>query len=305
MNILFFTLFVSAVATPLFEGDLKVTYTQVADAYGVEYAKKTFDGSTDIMNANPTRKWPNGDVPYHVDMAFYDTTSEQLIDDVMDSMTEKLGPFIKFRRNVTSDVNHIVFKADKVVGGCWSYLGMIGGPQTINFGCLTGNMVNSMTIEHEVLHALGFWHEQSRSDRDDYIKIFLENVMDGYEAQFEKRQGETSGTEYDYKSVMHYANTAFSKNGLNVMESTNPEGVVLGNWVKMTQTDIIEAKRFYGDDTTMAPTNGPTPKPTSMPSIKPTMSPTTYCERFNKRHRKCKNHRKRCFWKNGKCLSVG
>lgn len=60
---------------------------------------------------------------------------------------------------------------------CFSYIGRLGYGQDLSLqrsGCVYHD-----TVQHEVLHALGFHHEQKRSDRDQYIRILLENVTPG------------------------------------------------------------------------------------------------------------------------------
>ena len=68
---------------------------------------------------------------------------------------------------------------------------------------------------HELLHTLGFVHEHTRPDRDDFISINYENIEPGEEKNFEKRPEGTSdffekgsvdskNTPYDVLSLLHY-----------------------------------------------------------------------------------------------------
>ncbi len=50
------------------------------------------------------------------------------------------------------------------------------GKQELSIGA---NCDRLGTVEHEFLHALGFWHEQSRSDRDDYVTIVWDQIQEG------------------------------------------------------------------------------------------------------------------------------
>ena len=57
---------------------------------------------------------------------------------------------------------------------CWSMVGMMGGRQEISLQS-AGCMYHGTAI-HEIMHALGFWHEHNRRDRDRYITIEWENI---------------------------------------------------------------------------------------------------------------------------------
>ncbi|VDK21217.1 unnamed protein product [Anisakis simplex] len=73
---------------------------------------------------------------------------------------------------------------------------------SIGFGCETIGIV-----AHEIGHALGFFHEQSRYDRDDYVRILGRNIESGFASQFSKHSSkyiETYGVPYDFGSAMHY-----------------------------------------------------------------------------------------------------
>ncbi|KAM7405716.1 hypothetical protein PAMP_000143 [Pampus punctatissimus] len=127
--------------------------------------------------------------------------------------------------------------------GCWSYLGRQRRGQAISLkknGCL-----NTKTVQHEVLHALGFHHEQVRSDRDTYVKILTENIWPGRERNFEKVGTNNLGTPYDFKSVMHYSNFAFSKNGRPTIIAKSNPNLSFGYASSMSANDIARVNKLY------------------------------------------------------------
>ncbi|XP_026195431.1 high choriolytic enzyme 1-like [Anabas testudineus] len=127
--------------------------------------------------------------------------------------------------------------------GCWSYLGRQGKEQQVSLeknGC-----VYTSTVQHEVLHALGFHHEQDRSDRDEYVNIHFENIEPKEESNFEKVQTNNLGTPYDFNSVMQYSNYAFSKNGLPTITAKSNPNLPLGCATHISSNDIARVNRLY------------------------------------------------------------
>ncbi|KAI3415394.1 Astacin (Peptidase M12A) [Globodera pallida] len=101
--------------------------------------------------------------------------------------------------------------------GCYSMVGRTGGRQILSLG---NGCIQKGIIIHEMMHATGFFHEQSRTDRDTFITILWHNILPGMQGQFEKYSAatiQTLGSDYDYGSIMHYGPNAFTRNGLPTM----------------------------------------------------------------------------------------
>uniref|UniRef100_A0AAR2KF66 Metalloendopeptidase n=1 Tax=Pygocentrus nattereri TaxID=42514 RepID=A0AAR2KF66_PYGNA len=95
--------------------------------------------------------------------------------------------------------------------GCYSAVGRQGGVQVVSLsrnGCVYHGIA-----QHELNHALGFYHEHTRSDRDYYVRINWANISPTMQYNFNKENTNNLNTPYDYSSVMHYGKTAFSING--------------------------------------------------------------------------------------------
>ncbi|XP_055308828.1 bone morphogenetic protein 1-like [Sitodiplosis mosellana] len=93
---------------------------------------------------------------------------------------------------------------------CCSHVGkQIYGGQNVSLG----NGCYFEEVLHELLgHVIGFGHEHSRPDRDDYVEIRSENIQDSKDHNFDKLTDETVdslGEAYDYDSIMHYPNKLY------------------------------------------------------------------------------------------------
>uniref|UniRef100_A0A7N8WZY6 Metalloendopeptidase n=1 Tax=Mastacembelus armatus TaxID=205130 RepID=A0A7N8WZY6_9TELE len=127
--------------------------------------------------------------------------------------------------------------------GCASLLGRTGLKQVVSlqrYGCVQHGI-----IQHELLHAMGFYHEHTRSDRDSFVKISWGNIDPVFTNNFQKQDTNNLNTPYDYSSVMHYGRTAFGKNGLETITPIPDASVPIGQRNGVSKIDISRINKLY------------------------------------------------------------
>lgn len=244
----------------LFEGDLKISESMIRKYYNVtEYEQRTGEKfhfrvrDERAAASDSSILWSNGIVYYTYDSSI-PTSFGNTIRSAMDDYERKTC--LRFVQKTSATVSYINFT--QTGSGCYSNsIGMKGGMQIINLqnpGCTSFGI-----IQHEIGHAIGFWHEQSRPDRDSYVNILTGNIQTGKSSQFMKRtstQVDSLGVVYDYGSVMHYSTTAFSKPSCsgssctaiqvnNPTEYSNQGSPTIGQRVGLSPKDAQQVNLLY------------------------------------------------------------
>lgn len=184
--------------------------------------------------------WPSGRIPYEIDPAVSDPGRVTQAIAAWEAVTR-----VRFVPR-TTELDYV-----RMVDGtgCASYVGRVGGAQVVqlNAGCTLGNTI------HELGHLIGLWHEQSRLDRDKYVQILLDNIVDANEHNFDTIAGTIGSGDidsYNFGSIMHYPLHAFaidpSKPTISVKPGIAiPADVVIGQRSGLSEGDIGAVNQIY------------------------------------------------------------
>jgi len=201
-----------------------------------------------------SQKWPGAVIPYVIGSSFNANGRAAIAAAMRKYHAETCIKFVP-RSNHRNYIH--IYRG----GGCSSMVGRQGGRQMVSLG---NGCLHQGVIMHELMHAAGFWHEQSRYDRDSYIRINWGNIIRGMEYNFQKYDWNTIshlGQPYDLSSIMHYGSKAFTRDyRLTTIDALN--GASMGNIGQRRGFSTIDRKKLNklyscsGTTTTTTTTTG-------------------------------------------------
>uniref|UniRef100_A0A7E4ZWY1 Zinc metalloproteinase n=1 Tax=Panagrellus redivivus TaxID=6233 RepID=A0A7E4ZWY1_PANRE len=234
-----------AILQDVFESDIVMTKDQMLDA--IDAFQQRLNGSSLRQKrksiSGDRYRWENATVLF-----VFNNTNPQWQVTVWEGMRKwEAETCIKFKQlhPLTREKDYVLILKG---GGCYSSVGRIGGRQTasIGYGCESAGIV-----AHEMGHALGFWHEQNRVDRDQYINIDEDHILNGTKGNFQRHFDiDSLDVPYDYGSVMHYGSQAFANDWNYVTVETKDHRYqhTIGQRARLSFTDVKQANLLYCRD---------------------------------------------------------
>ncbi|MEK7407295.1 MAG: M12 family metallopeptidase [Acidobacteriota bacterium] len=206
----------------IFEGDIILGRAEEIEAAQPGQPKSSRREAVGISGAQ--YRWPGGVIPIVIDLSLYIRqpngvlTIDPRIVAALTHWGVNVPGILKLRAN---EADYVVLRS--AVSGCSSSVGRRGGVQYVNIsaGCSVGNAI------HEIGHSAMLWHEHTREDRDNFVTINGDNIQAGYASQFTQHidDGDDIGA-YDYGSIMHYGQFAFSSNGNATITPLQADAVI-------------------------------------------------------------------------------
>uniref|UniRef100_A0A0N4Z7K0 Metalloendopeptidase n=1 Tax=Parastrongyloides trichosuri TaxID=131310 RepID=A0A0N4Z7K0_PARTI len=231
-----------------FQTDIILSFTQINDI--IKFNKNLIEKSTSSRyfikiikrrGISSNKRWVFP-IKYYV----CKNLDREIINEAIKTLENNTCVKFKESNECFTNTSGIIFHKSN---NCYSFVGKYykNKPQTIGIGPACNTSVTS--IIHEIAHALGLYHEQSRPDRDDVI-IFLKDYVDPkYTVNFAITPEDTVKlyeTGYDFGSAMHYPFTSYGINNTGIlMPKIYEYKNMMGQRYEMTFNDYKKINLHY------------------------------------------------------------
>jgi len=195
--------------------------------------------------AYPKRLWRDGVIPFLIDDSYTGDQKATIIQAMRHWENSTCLSLIER----TTEKDFIFFHKGRC--GCCSYVGRKGnGRQGISIG---KNCDKFGIVVHEIGHTVGFWHEHTRPDREEFVTIVNDNIKKGEEHNFLKLTSteiNSRNEPYDYGSIMHYGKSTFAKevSQITILPKKDPRTELIpdiGQREQLSAGDIRQTSKMY------------------------------------------------------------
>lgn len=147
--------------------------------------------------ADPQKYWKGNKIPYRIDQTDFPVGSIgwNAISAAISEWNDTCA--LHLEEHTESDKDWVTFKLHQDM--CQTVVGRQGGEQFVHCALPPFDKTGIM---HEIGHAVGFFHEHQRPNRDDYV-IVDPSLLNNVNYQIKEKEGVMLG-DYDCTSIMHY-----------------------------------------------------------------------------------------------------
>ena len=226
------------------KGNIHITHVVVDEDYLISHGDIIVEDRDNLdlykygrmpLTIPKIKLWPKGIIPVVIEKSL---KQKKLIEKIlrdMESVTPLSFPVKKRHKHF------VRFK--KGLRHCYSRVGMKGGEQDISLS----PRCRKREIIHEIMHTIGFLHEQNRPDRDQYVQILWENIDEKHHPQFKKIKTdlwEKTSFPFTFKSVMLYSSRTFASEGYSMISL---DGDPFDHYPTLSEEDIRRVNFLYGN----------------------------------------------------------
>ncbi|ALC45737.1 CG6974 [Drosophila busckii] len=243
---------------------LLLSLVAVAAAQGFDYFENYYneidieDEQAEAKTRNalqsPLQRWPNPKLYYRISSEYSDEEAQNVRSALKTFDEQTCINFEELTEPIPSGQRYVYYKKSPQMCGTrvgYNPIPLFGSGShdvLLTEHCLSKPGI----IQHETLHVLGLYHEQSRADRDMFVVIDYDNIPRKYWSQFMAMSDKSTTTfnvPYDFESVMHYPKNAFAKdrNKPTIRALVNGEPVEreMGQVLGPSEGDLTKIRLMY------------------------------------------------------------